>query len=254
MRLKFKNIKKANKSLTSVELNLYLYIAGRQDIKGLLTDLNITEASNTTGNSRQGLYDALYALEEKGFIYLDYSKNVNYDVIVIDNSFDSIDTTDSEEVEPYLNLNSDIFHQGLFYIQNIHIKRFILKYMSFNKRLAFSIDKLKSLNVFKYIDDLKHFFKIFTKSDGSMVIEKDYVLFDSDHPIQYEYVHHFVHHFIKKWKFPYDFDKIKGICKVISDNIDKPIRIKRSLLALKDADKGFNPKLFNAIFYENVVY
>lgn len=256
MRLKIRNRNKAIKKLTNVELSLYVYIVRRQNHKGLIQNLNISNAKDSIGHSRQGLYNALYALEEKGFIHIDYFNNVNFNIIVINNSFDAINITDNKNVDPYINMNVGVFENGVFYSSNIYVKRFILKFMGFKGRVTLTIDTLKKYNVYQFMDNLKCLFKIFTKPNGTKVFSKLEKIFGTDHNIQYQYVRHIVLNFIKKWGIPFnDQDEqtkdFKGIINVISNNLNQPIRIKRALNRLKKAKNWINGAYFNTIFYSS---
>lgn len=256
MRLKQKNRDKAIEQLTNVELALYIYIVRRQNHKGLLQDLNITTISKYTGHSRQGLYDALYSLENKGFIHINYFKNVNFDIIVVDNSFDSPNIRNNKDVDPYINMNSGIFEKGIFYSSNIYIKRFILKFLGFNGPISLTVDTLKKYNVYQYLDHLKCLFKIFTKNNGTKVFRKLENIFDTEENIKKAHIKHIVLDFIRKWGIPFDDEDekgkdFKGIIDVISNNFHQPIRVKKALNRLKKAQNWLNGAYFNTVFYSS---
>lgn len=251
MRLRKENIDKSIKELTSVELSLYSYITQRQDHAGLVQELSITAAHELIGHSRQGLYNALYSLEEKDFIIIRYTRNVDFDILVLNNSFDPVFIKENKEVKQYVNLNADIFNNGLFYTFNVHIKRFILKFLSFKGTLRLTVDTLKRYKVHQYMDILNHIFKIFPKSNGTLVLVKKPEFFESVNPVQHLHVLHMVNNHVRKWGIDYDFYDLKDIIRVISNNMDKPNRFKRALNKLKSNYKTLNGALFNTIFYSS---
>lgn len=253
MRIKFKIRDRAVRELTSVELNVLIYLTRRQDIKGLIQDVNVVAMSNTISNSRQGIYNALYSLERKKFIHINDFKTSNFDILIIDNSFAKFIGNNNEKVDQYLNLNFKIFEDGLFYLYNMNIKNFLLKIMSFNKFMSFSEDKLKELKVFKHLDILKKLFKVY-KVNNVYVFKDINGFLTQDKNVQYRYLLHKLRIFANKYFKNYDFSQLDDIVSVVSNNHFRLNKVISSLFKLIKYNKGLNPKLFNAILYDNVKY
>ena len=142
MRLKIENLNKAIKDLTGGELSLYIYITQRSDRNGLLQDLMMKEVCLKTNLSKQHFYNCLYALEEKGFLYVSQTKSVGYDILLIDNKF----LSEEDSSEPYLNLHYSFLNTLAFHKLPVAIKRFLLRALSFAGKHKWTVseDTLKS--------------------------------------------------------------------------------------------------------------
>jgi len=244
MRLKIKNLVKAFEKLTSLEFSLYIHMAQRADLKGLLQDLTMREAKQVVGCSKQGFYDALYSLEEKNFVAINYSKNIDFDILMVDNSF----TSEKDSSEPYINLNFAFLNTLKFHRLSIAIKKFILRIMSFKGKRRLSKDTLKRYKVLYLLDDLKEFFDIKVLDSGIYVFSMVYEFIKNYGNIFYQHIKHKIKNFAKKNKLKYNLKELKDTINVIYNNRSFVSICNYALSELVRQEKRkLEPKLINHI-------
>lgn len=244
MRLKIKNLVKAFEKLTSLEFSLYIHIAQKSNLKGLVQDLTMSETKEKIGCSKQGFYNALYSLEEKEFINISYSKNVNFDILLVDNSF----KTEDDSSDPYINLNFAFLNTLKFHNLNIAIKKFILRIMSFKGKRKLSKDTLKRYKVLYILEDLKEFFDINILDNGIYEFTMTYQFMKKFGNIFFQHIKHKIKTFAKKHKLKHNSKDLKSTIKVLCNN-RKLVSICNYALneLVRQGKEKLEPKLINHI-------
>ena len=172
MRLKIRNLNRIiNEYLTDSELSLYIYIVQHADLKAILMNLKMREATATCDFCKQTFYNTLYSLQKKGYLMIQKNREVDYDILLIDNQFkNEKDTTD-----PYMNLNFDFLEAKEFYNLPKNTKRILLRLMSMkDKRMKMTKDTLKTYKIFYELDQLKKYITITQKANGTYILSLNY--------------------------------------------------------------------------------
>lgn len=256
MRIKKRVFDRAFEKLYSVEFSIFMYLIRRQDTNGIVENVRMTDMIDHMPHTRQGVYSAFYRLHKKGFIHIDmFSRNVNFDVLIIDNKFDSLHGDDpSDEIEPYINLNHKVFEDGTFYFYNAPIKKFIVRILSFSSFIAFSKDKLKEYGVFKHLKLLRELFDIRTTNTGVFEFKDVNGILSKENNLKYRHLVYKYGCFIEKHFRFYDHKQFDDVIQLISNHFHKLGLVVRSLRKLVKYDKGLKPALFNAILEGKVKY
>jgi len=243
MRLKIKNLNLALETLTSNEFSLYIYIAQRSNIKGLMQDLKMTDAKEQIEFSKQGFYDALYSLEKKGLIHINYSKNIHFDILLNDNSFEN----EKDTSDPYLNLNYDFLNTKIFHSLKLAIKKFILRLLSFKGKRKLSKDSLKRYKVYYIINELKEFFDIEEIENGVFYFSMSFNFLKQHGNIFFCHIKHKIKTFANRHKLSYAPKDLKDAINVLTNNRKYVSIINYALNELVRQKKHLNPKLLNHI-------
>jgi len=240
--------KKSEYRLSSYELSLYIYIAKRADLKGLMADINMTDVKATIGFSKQSFYNCLYSLEKKGFININMQKNVvGYEVLLTNNSFKSYKDTD----QPYLNLYYKILEDFNFIQEPVQIKRFLLRALCFigNKKWIITSDLLKKYDV--KLKDIKTYFKI--KESGRnyygdtiyhLVMISNYCTTDTN--VAYKSMHHRIKALLVNKRIPFTKEALEDVVSTALTYKELPSLVQRGILASENKDT-LQPKLVTSM-------
>lgn len=147
-------------SLTPSELSLLLYSIQSQDESGLVENFDYKKVMRDINISHSSVYNALYGLEQKGFIECDWSNRRSFKFFIIDN----IGLQAENYKKGYVALNFDFLKSGDFYNLNKNIQLFtihIIRLLRDNK-LKLTDDTLKTFKVFdsKSLEVLSKYFNI----------------------------------------------------------------------------------------------
>lgn len=244
MRLKIKNLVRAFDQLTSLEFSLYIHIAQRVDLRGLIQDLTMADTKQVIGCSKQGFYDALYSLEKKKFLSISYSKNVDFDILLTDNYFKN----EKDTFDPYINLNFAFINTRKFHELNVSIKKFILRIMSFKGKRRLSKDTLKTYKVLYLLDDLKEFFDIKILDNNIFIFSMTYQFIKNYGNIFFQHIRHKIKTFAKKNRLTYEPKELKDTINVIYNNREFVTFYNYALNELvRQGKEKLEPKLINHI-------
>ena len=90
-------------NVTKIELNLLLYMSRIQDVFGNVSGLYYKDACAYLDCCKQSFYNALYGLEEKGYIQINfcYKEQSYWNILILDNMF----LNEADDKKGYLNTN-----------------------------------------------------------------------------------------------------------------------------------------------------
>ncbi|MBI9015033.1 MAG: hypothetical protein JEZ08_22570 [Clostridiales bacterium] len=244
MRLTIDNLNKAIDKLSSYELSLYIYITKRADLKGLMTDLNMNEAKEVLGFSKQSFYNSLYALEEKQFININMFKNSKgYEVLLIDNSFKSY----KDSSKPYLNLYYNFLEKEKFIQLPVQVKRFLLRAYTFigKKKWVITNDLLKKYGV--AIDDIEEYFSIETSGtnlygDTIYHLKLKGVYHITDTNVAYQSTYHRIKALLINKHISYTDEELSDVVSTALTYKDLPTLVLRGIMA-SEGKISLQPKL-----------
>lgn len=216
MRLKIKNLNRLiNTYLTDSELSLYLYIIQRVDLKGFLTNLRMREAKEICVFSKQTFYNALYSLEKKGFLIIQKNREVDYDILLIDNQFKN----EKDTSEAYMNLNFDFLDNQEFYNLPKNIKRLLLRIMSMKEnRIKMTKDTLKEYNVFYILAKIKKYIIVTQKFNGTYILSLKNRYRNKDRNLFFKSYYHQIKNMLSKTKLAYAAKDLKDAVTLAINN------------------------------------
>lgn len=112
-------------NVTDTELVLLIYISKIQDQFGNIKGLYYKDACRVLGCCKQSFYNALYSLEQKGYIQINfmYKEQKFWDLTILDNIFIS----EKDDKKSYLNTNKKLFNTDQFKSLKLNEKKLILK-------------------------------------------------------------------------------------------------------------------------------
>jgi hypothetical protein len=216
MRLKIKNLNRLIKdNLTNSEISLYIYIAQRTDFNGILTNLKMCETKNICDFSKQTFYNSIYSLEKKGFIIIQKNREVDYDIILIDNKFKN----EKDTTEPYMNLHFDFLDTKEFYNLSKNIKRLLLRIMAMKKnRIKMKKDKLKEYKIFYIIEDLKNYLDITQQKNGTYILSLKNKYRNKQNNLFFKSYYHRIKNMLIKSNLIYDTKDLKDAVTLAINN------------------------------------
>ena len=112
MRIKYSLIDKL-KTLTSTEMDLFLYIAKYQRLNGFVAGVHNQNVCKATGMCKQSFYTAMRGLERKEIVKISRTSDIDYDFLILGNDFTSDDAFKAG-CEGYIDLSRSIFHKKQF--------------------------------------------------------------------------------------------------------------------------------------------
>ena len=112
MRIKYSLIDKL-KTLTSTEMDLFLYIAKYQRLNGFVAGVHNQDVCRATGMCKQSFYTAMHGLERKGIVKISRTSDIDYDFLILGNDFTGDDAFKAG-CEGYIDLSRTIFHKKQF--------------------------------------------------------------------------------------------------------------------------------------------
>ena len=156
-------------SLTSTEMDLFLYIAKYQEEEtGTVEGVYYKDVMKKTGMCRQSFYNALRGLERKGIVTAVKASGVDYNVTIIGNAFCHQDYSCGS-----VNLNRDIFKDARFQKLKAQEKCLAMYFMrgnflaySFKKKAREFYQEMEGLLAVtprvlrRYLHSIKQFFSI----------------------------------------------------------------------------------------------
>lgn len=98
------------KNLTSTEMDFFLYIARKQDLRGCVVGVHNQDVCRNTGMCKQSFYNAMRGLQRKGVVRVWKASDIDYDITILDNDF----SYDGAFKEGYINLQRSVFRQARF--------------------------------------------------------------------------------------------------------------------------------------------
>lgn len=112
MRLPICVLEKLN-NLTNCEMNMYIWLAERQNTKGMVIGVSLSDFKKTM--SKQSFYNSLRGLKTKGLIYVQrFEKTHDYNIgLMFDDEY-YIDNSTYNKEEKYINLNNKLFQSEQF--------------------------------------------------------------------------------------------------------------------------------------------
>ena len=112
MRIKYSLIDKL-KTLTSTEMDLFLYIAKYQRLNGFVAGVHNQDVCRATGMCKQSFYTAMRGLERKEIVKISRTSDIDYDFLILGNDFTGDDAFKAG-CEGYIDLSRTIFHKKQF--------------------------------------------------------------------------------------------------------------------------------------------
>lgn len=112
MRIKYSLIDKL-KTLTSTEMDLFLYIAKYQRLNGFVAGVHNQNVCKATGMCKQSFYTAMRGLERKEIVKISRTSDIDYDFLILGNDFTGDDAFKAG-CEGYIDLSRSIFHKKQF--------------------------------------------------------------------------------------------------------------------------------------------
>lgn len=112
MRIKYSLIDKL-KTLTSTEMDLFLYIAKYQRLNGFVAGVHNQDVCRATGMCKQSFYTAMRGLERKEIVKISRTSDIDYDFLILGNDFTGDDAFKAG-CEGYIDLSRSIFHKKQF--------------------------------------------------------------------------------------------------------------------------------------------
>ena len=112
MRIKYSLIDKL-KTLTSTEMDLFLYIAKYQRLNGFVAGVHNKDVCRATGMCKQSFYTAMRGLERKEIVKISRTSDIDYDFLILGNDFTGDDAFKAG-CEGYIDLSRSIFHKKQF--------------------------------------------------------------------------------------------------------------------------------------------
>ncbi len=239
MRLTIKNINKAidksvkskdntgatSTQLSSYELSLFILLSKRCDLKGRIVNLLMKDAVDIIGFSKQTFYDCLYALEKKGFIYINHANNKTsgHEVLLLNNYFKSYKDTD----KPYLNMYYEFLESKEYISLPVQLKRFIIRSLCFINQNKWTItsDVLKKYGV--TLDCLIPYFvikKSGINASGCEIyhLSAKEVLRQVDHEVPYRHFFHRIKALLENIKISYTLNDLKSLASTANTYKDIP--------------------------------
>lgn len=245
MRLKRENLAKAKVELTNCELGLYLYIAQRVDLNGLVQRILMREAITSICITKQSFYNCLYALQKKGFLHIHKKDNNGFDILLANNRF----VDEKATGDTYINLNYRILNSLDFYRAPINLKRFILDALSFSNLSSWKIsnDMLKKYGL--SVEDIKPFTRkintyknVYNETIHS--IEVSTAITKSDNNIFFNTLKHRLTNFFRTYNVNYTYQDFKDVLALWITNRDVPGIVGSAILKTSDYEL-LQPKLIN---------
>lgn len=224
-------------NITSNELDLLLYLSLRQDPWGKVVGIYYKDVILELGfNSKQSFYNALYGLEEKGYIRINYDRKDEYwECIILDNIF--LDNNDDKK--GYLNTNRDFLHTKEFRNLSLHEKKICLKLViNYNTHccekhglsvypgtIASWINVKSIALIYRYIENISSFFPSIIKKGklGNMIhfVKENYIPFVSTTPDKKHHLVHKLKYFCSSYKVAYTMRDLKDLIVLISQYAKK---------------------------------
>lgn len=250
MRLKIKNLNRLiNENITNAELSLYLYIAQRINFKGIMTNLKMSETIKTCNFSKQTFYNVLYSLQEKGFLIIQKNREVDYDIILIDNQFKN----EKDTSEPYMNLNFDFLDDIEFYNLPKNIKRILLRILSMKKnRMKMTKDTLKEYDVFYILEKLEKYLNITRKFNGTYILDLKYKYRNKNKNIFFKHYYHTIKNIISKTNLAYAQKDLMDTVKLAINNREYYSIFLYSIQELEKRYGILNGKIMNTIIQRKI--
>ena len=112
MRIKYSLIDKL-KTLTSTEMDLFLYIAKYQRLNGFVAGVHNQNVCKATGMCKQSFYTAMRGLERKEIVKISRTSDIDYDFLILGNDCTGDDAFKAG-CEGYIDLSRSIFHKKQF--------------------------------------------------------------------------------------------------------------------------------------------
>ena len=109
--MKIKNAKLPElRNLTNKEMDFFLYLVRRQDLRGYVYGVHNQAVCKATGMCKQSFYSTLYSLRDKGIISYEKNTEIDYDVVITNNDF----SYPGAFHEGYVSLHRQVFHRKSF--------------------------------------------------------------------------------------------------------------------------------------------
>jgi hypothetical protein len=173
------------------------------------------EAKNICDFSKQTFYNVLYSLEKKGFLIIQKNREVDYDILLLDNQFKN----EKDTSDPYMNLNFDFLDEKEFYNLPKNIKRILLRLMSMKEnRIKMTKDTLKEYNVFYELDKLKKYITITRKVNGTYILILKYKYRNKDNNLFFQSFYHRIKNMLSKTNLAYAAKDIKDAVTLAINN------------------------------------
>lgn len=173
MRIKYRLLDKMS-NLTRAEIDLLLYIARKQNLKGFVPGVHNQDVVKNTGMCKQSFYTSMRGLEEKGLIRVFRATDIDYDITILDNDF----SYEGAFHEGYVNLQRKVFHSKKFLALKAR-EKFMLMYFlkithenSSSYRIRTQTFYEKFISIFQvtervvryYLHSLREFFSVGIKN------------------------------------------------------------------------------------------
>jgi hypothetical protein len=236
---------------TGGEIDLILYLARRQNAFGNVRGIYYKDICMELGICKQTFYNALYGLEKKEIIYIDWTNGRDWNITLIDNVFLSY----KDFKKGYLNINRDFLHRAEFRNLKPNEKRLILKLLKVyrtDQNFKIRLSKLcqwigvgKRL-LKKYLKRICLFFDIQEKGEMYCFSFKNMDFFagksEREHRLFYEIVT-----FCRRYKVRYTLKDLKDIVVLFGQYAKYKNRLVRILCDTALQYKFLQPKMINGI-------
>lgn len=98
------------RNLTNKEMDFFLYLVRRQDLRGSVAGVHNQAVCKATGMCKQSFYSTLYSLRNKGIITYAKNTEIDYDVVITNNDFSYPESFR----EGYVSIHRQVFHRKSF--------------------------------------------------------------------------------------------------------------------------------------------
>lgn len=161
-------------NLTNKEMDFFLYLVRRQDLKGWVYGVHNQAVCRATGMCKQSFYTTLYALQRKGIIRYEKHTDIDYDVLITNNDF----SYEGAYQEGYISIHRQMFHRDTFCKLKANEKYLLFELMkrTFEGRSSYKVGTGKFYDIFTgmlgvtkrviryYLHSLRRFFSVGIKN------------------------------------------------------------------------------------------
>lgn len=259
-------------NITNVELDLLLYLSLRQNSIGMIKGLYYKDVMLKLHiKSKQTFYNALYNLEKKEYIKINYSNRTQYwECTILNNIFNN----EVDDSNGYFNTNRKFLFSTTFQKLALNEKKLCIKLSiiyqqdNCNKFGLYlypnTIQKwlgIKSKNIiYKYMKNISKIFPNVIKQGIQdnlfFLTENNTVPFETNNCTEKEnYLHHKLTHFCKLFKISYSLKDIKDLTILILQYFKYGYgTISNIIINNLLSKKCIQPKLLNYLLHNKLVY
>ena len=237
---------------TNTEIDLVLYISKIQNSFGHCRGVCYRDVCLALGITKQSFYNALYGLEAKGIIQIDWTNGRDWNVTLIDAV-----TPKMYKTGKYIKTNRDFLYSPEFKALKVNEKRLILKLLKVyraDREFKISISKLcewvgiRSKDVMKeYLDSVAQFFDVRWK--GNLCLIGRRLDFLTSRTEKEHFIEHWIRRFCRYFKVSFvltELNDLIGLFQRYGDH--SPGRLIRAVCEVCSGHKRLEPALVHYIY------